>query len=370
LLYAGTEQGMYISFDDGEHWKPLQLNLPIVPITDLAVKNNDLIVATQGRSFWVLDDLTPLHQFQPAQANKALHAYTPRPAFRVGGGGPDMPSKTAGQNPPNGVVLYYRLKEAPKKESPVSLDILDRDGQVVRRFSTHPPTKGKAKPEEIKAAAGLNRFVWDLRYTPPENFPGMVLWGGLTAPRAVPGAYRARLRVGDVDQEVAVRVVADPRSTASLTAMQEQFDFVAEVGAKLTEVHRSIKKLRETRDQLQALVKLLDEKKQPEAVKSAKRIIDAMTAVEEALHQTKAKSSQDVLNYPVRLNNKLSSLASGVAFGDDRPTDQAVKLKHELFAATDSELSRLRQIFAEDLPRFNADLRRLEVPAVIVPDEE
>jgi photosystem II stability/assembly factor-like uncharacterized protein len=375
LLYAGTEQGMYVSFNDGESWQSLQLNLPVVPITDLAVKNNDLVVATQGRSFWVLDDLTPLHQCRPEDAQKPLHAYAPRPTYRLGGFATDSPPRTAGQNPPAGAVLLFHLKDAPTKEVPLTLDILDGHGNVVRSFSTHPPAKGKGEkgkdqPEELKAAAGMNRFVWDLRYPRPEDFPGMVLWGGLTAPRAVPGTYQARFRRGGSEQVVPVLVLADPRTTASAADMQEQFDFVSEVGAKLTEVHRSLKKVRDVRDQLQTLTKRLDEKKQDGAIKAAKQIIDAMTGAEEALYQTKAKSSQDVLNFPIRLNNKLSSLAGSVAVGDNRPTDQAVKLKQELFAAVDSELSKLRQVFTEDLPRFNDTLRRLEVPPVIVPGGE
>jgi photosystem II stability/assembly factor-like uncharacterized protein len=388
LLYAGTEQGMYISFDDGEHWQPFQLNLPIVPITDLTIKNQDLVVATQGRSFWVLDDLTPLHQLRPEQAQKPLHVYTPRPAYRLPGFGTDFAPKNAGQNPPSGAVIYFHLKEAPSKEKPVSLEILDKDGTVIRRAAAQAPAaaeakddakgpkgkkgqsvpSGRDKPEELKATAGLNRVVWDLRYQGPEDFPGMVLWGGLTAARAVPGTYRARFRVGDSEQIVAFELLADPRSTATLADMQGQFHFVAEVGVKLTEVSRSIKKLRDMRDQLQTLMKRLDEKKHAEAIKSARQIIKTMTAAEEALHQTKAKASQDVLNYPVRLDNKLSSLAGNAAVGDHRPTDQAVKIKDELFAAVDAELSRLRQVFTEELPRFNALLRQLEVPPVIVGD--
>jgi len=152
--------------------------------------------------------------------------------------------------------------------------------------------------------------------------------------------------------------------------MQEQFNFVSEVGAKLTEAHRAIKRLRDVREQVQALVKRLDPKKHAEAVKSARQLIDKMTAAEEALYQTKSKAPQDVLNFPIRLNNKLASLASNVASGDHRPTDQSVKLKDELFAAVDAELSRLRQVFTEEVPRFNDTLRRLEVPPVILNVDE
>src|SRR5205085_51895 len=160
---------------------------------------------------------------------------------------------------------------------------------------------GKDEPEALKATAGMNRFTWDLRYPRPDDFSGMVIWGGLTAARAVPGTYHARFRAAGAEQTVAIQVMADPRSTASITDMQQQFDFVSEVGAKLTEVHRAIKNLRDAREQLQALVKRLDEKKHAAAVQSARGIIDTMTAVEEALYQTKVKAPQDVLNYPIRL---------------------------------------------------------------------
>jgi photosystem II stability/assembly factor-like uncharacterized protein len=392
LLYAGTEQGMYISFDDGGHWQSFQLNLPIVPITDLAIKNHDLIVATQGRSFWVLDDLTALHKYYHKHALDHIHPYEPRRTYRLGGGSTETAPKTAGQNPPSGAVVYFWLINAPTKVAPATVEILDKDRKVIRRFTLHDaaeevkkPAKGgatqkagseasgktaTAKPEEQKATAGLNRFVWDLRYGRPEEFPGMVLWGGLTAPRAVPGRYLARFRAGGDERTVTINVLPDPRSTATIEDMQEQFNFVSEVGAKLTEAHRAIKRLRDVREQVQALVKRLDPKKHAEAVKSARQLIDKMTAAEEALYQTKSKAPQDVLNYPIRLNNKLASLASNVAAGDDRPTDQAVKLKDELFAAVDAELSRLRQVFTEEVPRFNDTLRRLEVPPVILNVDE
>jgi photosystem II stability/assembly factor-like uncharacterized protein len=366
LLYAGTEQGMYISFDDGDSWQSFQLNLPLVPITDLAIKNDDLIVATQGRSFWVLDDLTMLHQLKPGQANKPLHVYTPRLAYRLPGGHTDTPPKTEGQNPPAGAVILFHLKEEPSEKTPLTLDLLDKDGKVIRRFSTHP--KGKDKPEELKATAGMNRFVWDLRYPKAEGFPGMVLWGGLPAPKAVPGTYQARFQFNGKEQLVPVVVLADPRSTATLDEMQQQFEFVLAVRDKLTEIHRSIKTVREVRDQLNTLLKRLDDdKKYKAAIKAAQHILDTMTAAEEALYQTKAKAVQDVLNFPIRINNKLSQLANNVAAGDHRPTDQAVAVKQELFTAADAELAKLQTAFKKDLPQLNHTLHQLDVPAVMVP---
>src|SRR5262249_8585216 len=150
----------------------------------------------QGRSFWVLDDLTVLHQLKVDQAATPLHVYTPKTAIRMGGGHTDTPPRMAGQNPPNGAVIRFHLKDAPAEGTPLNLDILDPAGKVVRRFSTHPKGKdGKEKPEQLNAAAGLNQFVWDLRYPRAEGFPGMVLWGGLPAPKAVPGTYQARFQL-------------------------------------------------------------------------------------------------------------------------------------------------------------------------------
>src|SRR5262249_11378468 len=239
LLYAGTEQGMYVSFDDGQSWQSLQLNLPIVPITDLALKNDDLIVATQDLSFWGRDDLTVLHQYTPEHAQQPVQLYTPRPAYRLGGGSTDSQPKNAGQNPPNGAVVYFHLKEAPTSKAPLTLALLDAQGNAIRKFSTQP----KGKEEKLSATAGMNRFVWDLRYPKAEDFPGMVLWGGMPVPRAVPDTYQVEVQVGDQKLTVPLKVLPDPRTTATTADMQEQFGFVVEVRDKLTEVHRAIRKV-------------------------------------------------------------------------------------------------------------------------------
>jgi hypothetical protein len=212
----------------------------------------------------------------------------------------------------------------------------------------------------------MNRFTWDLRYPRAEDFPGLVLWGGLPAPRAVPGVYHARLQVGAKEQVVPFKVLPDPRASATVPDMQEQFEFLVEVRDKLTAMHRGIKKLRDARDQLKIIVKKLDEKKHADAIKSANSMIGKMTAVEEALHQTKAQSGQDVLNFPIRLNNKLASLAGNVASGDNRPTDQALAVKKELFAAADVQLGKLNEIWHKEVPQFNQMLDKLQVPALSV----
>ncbi len=380
LLYAGTEDGVYISFDDGGHWQRFQLNLPIVPITDLAIKNNDLIVATQGRSFWVLDDLTPLHQLRPELAKELvaqpLHLFKPLAAHRLPGGSTDTPSKTEGQNPPSGVVIHYYLKEAPAKDAKVTLEILDADGTLVRRITTSSPEPA-AKPErgggrrgdpaadKLEAKQGMNRFVWDLRHPGAESFPGMVIWGGLQGPRAVPGRYQARLTVGDKIQTVAFDVLADPRSSATTEDFQAQLRFLIAVRDKLTEAHRAIKQLRDVREQVNTVSeRLKDREETRDVIDFGKGVAKKLTAIEEVLYQTKSKSPQDVLNYPIRLNNKLASLSGLVGLGDQRPTDQAVQVREELTAQVNAELQKLQRVLEEDLPRFNDLLAQKKVPAV------
>ena len=369
LLYAGTEQGMYISFDDGGHWQRFQLNLPIVPITDLAIKDDDLIVATQGRSFWVLDDLSTLHQMKREIADQPLHLFQPRPAYRLGGhgggGDDDEPrqARTEGQSAPSGVLLRFHVKQAPAKGTKSSLEILNANGTVVREFKSDGETPG----QKIQPKAGMNRFVWNLRYADAEGFPGLILWGSLTGPQAAPGAYRARLKVGDQTQTVPFEVKPDPRASATPSDYDAQLRFLLSVRDKLTETHRAIKTIRDLREQLTNLEKRVKDLPDAKEIQTAAKAIDKkMTEVEEALYQTKAKSSQDVLNFPIRLNNKLASLAGSVDIGDFRPTEQAEEVRKELSQQTDAELAKLGEVFSKDVQQFNQLLQRKKVPGVIM----
>ncbi len=366
LLYAGTELGMYVSFDDGGHWQKFQLNLPIVPITDLTIKDDDLVVATQGRSFWVLDNLTPLHQLRNEWADKPLHLFQPRFAYRLpgggfGGGDELPPSRTAGRNPPSGVMIDCRIKDIPEKKGDVRLEILDAQGAVIRTF--RPDAELPADKWEPKK--GMNRFVWDLRYPAAESFPGVVLWGGLPAPRAVPGKYQVRVKVGAHEETAPFEVKADPRTSATSADFEAQFRFLMAVRDKVTETHRAIKQIRDVRDQLTTLRKRLKGRTDYSDVTEAADALDKqITAIEEALYQTKARSSQDVLNFPIRLNNRLVSLAGVVSMGDNRPTDQAVRVKDDLTQQVDAELAKLHKVMGEDLPRFNELLAKKKVPGV------
>jgi hypothetical protein len=305
-----------------------------------------------------------------------LHLFGPRAAYRLPGFGRGGASRTEGQNPPAGVAFHYHLSDAPPKGTRLDLEVREAGGKLVRRFTSRgeqAPDRqpGAARPggrrpaARLEAKKGMNRFVWDMRYPAAESFPGMVLWGGLPAPLAVPGRYEAWLRLGDQSRRVAFEIKADPRSSATPEDYQAQFRFLIAARDKLTAAHRGVKQIREVRDQLQALGKRLKPRGDAADVRSAALALEKkLTAIEEALHQTKARSPQDVLNYPIRLNNRLASLAGVVGAGDYRPTDQAVEVGRELTRQIDGELARLRQVLDEDLAGFNELLARKKVPGV------
>ncbi|HEV7764650.1 MAG TPA: glycosyl hydrolase [Thermoanaerobaculia bacterium] len=388
LLYAGTERGMYVSFDDGASWQKLQLNLPIVPITDLAVRDDDLIAATQGRSFWSLDDLSPLQQM--ASASGRVHLFTPRAAWRTGGRTPEKPPQGVGKNPPQGIVVNYWIDPAVKEGTKVKLAFLNRDGSVIRELEgevktpavapVEPEKKADAVEEEKDAKAekekeknkladskhGLNRYAWDLRYPEAKKFEGLILWGGGTdGPRVVAGTYDVRLTVGDETRTATAELKQDPRSSASPADLQAQFDFLLTVNRKLTEIHEQIERVREVRKQLDDLRKKLgkDEKAKP-IVDAAKELDKKMTASEEALYQTKNRSGQDPLNFPIRLNDKLASLADSASAGDWAPTAQQRAVYDLLVKQIDAELVKLKTLWTMELPALNTLVKSSEVLAV------
>ncbi|MGB6152097.1 MAG: glycosyl hydrolase, partial [Pricia sp.] len=251
LLYAGTETGMYISFDDGTQWESFQLNLPIVPITDLTIKDNSLIVATQGRSLWMLDDLTVIHQTDTIDTSAENILYKPKDALRTKGGTSEKPSLTEGQNLPNGVVTHFFLKNLVEKDS-VKLTYLNRKGDTLSTFSNS--TKDKDKKLEIEK--GGNTHVWDTRGKGAEKLDGMILWwANLDGAKAVPGTYKVSLNVNGTDQSQTFKILPDPRAEASVEDMQKQFDFVSEVNATVDKAHQSIKKIRKINEKLDAFAK-------------------------------------------------------------------------------------------------------------------
>ncbi|MCR9016315.1 WD40/YVTN/BNR-like repeat-containing protein [Aquiflexum gelatinilyticum] len=339
ILYAGTETGMYISFNDGADWKPFQLNLPIVPITDLTIKDNNLIAATQGRSFWIIDDLTVLHQLSDEVGTKPFHLFKPQDSYRMDG--VKRESKTAGTNRPGGVLVYYNLKEEPKEE--VKIEFYDNNKNLLREFSS----KGIEK-DTLKYKTGSNEFNWNLRIPDAKSFEGMIMWGGpLRGPKIVPGDYTVKLIVDGKAEEQSFKVLADPRYESSQEDLLAQYEFLLGVRDKLTETHETIIIIRKYRDELNALVE-----KDPKKKKRIEPIVNAISDIEKELYQTQNRSGQDPLNFPIRLNNKLAHLNSVVGNGDYRPTAGAEEVKVEISGLIDIQLKKFREIESSQISKI------------------
>jgi photosystem II stability/assembly factor-like uncharacterized protein len=376
LLFAGTETGVYASIDGGARWQPLQLNLPVVPVTDLIVKDDDVAISTQGRSFWILDDIAPLRQWSAESASAESRLLEPSPAYRFfSGGGFGGGGGAVGRNPQSGAWIYFSLKSAPKDKEEVSLEFLDASGKSIRRISNiqqepDPPNPfaefGFQMPSrKFEPKAGLNRYVWNLRGPDASRFPGMILWGGdLNGPTVVPGSYQVKLTVGGESQTKSLEVRKDPRLATTQDDFQKQFDLLLKIRDKLTETHDAISRIREAREQMQGVSERA-KGNQPIA-DAAKAFGDKLTAVEEALYQTKNQSSQDPLNYPIRLNNKLAALAGVVSSAEAGPTRQSYVVYDDLVGKIDAELAKLKTVLDTDLPAFNALVKAQDVPAVVL----
>jgi photosystem II stability/assembly factor-like uncharacterized protein len=375
LLYAGTETGVFVSFDDGLNWQSLQLNLPVVPIHDLVFKRDDLVVATHGRSFWILDDLTPLHQITDAAARSEMFLFKPRDACRMMGW--DFPRPNVGQNPPNGSVIYYYFKEKPKEQ--VTLEFLDAKGNSIRKFMSRktdkeeleqvPPSRfQRGGPQYVPAEAGMNRFVWNMRYPDAERVPGAILWGGmLSGPVAVPDVYQVKLTVGEKMMAEGWQWKRDPRLSTTQEEYQEQFDFLIKIRDKITEVNQGINRLRDIKKEIDELSKKVKKhEKGKEIIAAAKVLKQKLSSVEDVLIQSKSKSRQDPLNYPIKLDNKIAALPWIVSSADARPTDQSYEVFKELSAKADEQLARLKDILKKDLPDFNKLVKKAEIPAIII----
>ena len=362
ILYAGTETGMYISFDDGANWQAYQMNLPIVPITDLAIKNDNLIAATQGRSVWMIDDLTVLHQLNDGMANADAHLFKPMDSYRMPGF-QSTRAVNAGTNHPGGVMVHYNLKDTSLLKD-VALSFYEADGDLIRTFST----KAKEKKDKLKVKKGGNQFVWNMAYPDAKKFDGMIMWAGsLNGPKAVPGDYKVTLTVNGKEQTQPFKILKDPRSEVSITDIQKQFDFIKGVGDKLTETHDAIIDIRKVRGQLNNYKKLIgDDEDKKEIGELADEINEKMKKVEEALYQTKNKSRQDPLNYPVRLNNKLGHLNSLIQRGDYPPTDQMNQVREEITKQIDTQLTTFEGIKNSDLPKFNQLVKEKAIDAIIL----
>ncbi|MCJ7582382.1 MAG: glycosyl hydrolase, partial [Candidatus Aminicenantes bacterium] len=374
LLYAGTETGLFVSFDDGANWQSLQLNLPVVPIHDLVVKEDDLIAATHGRSFWILDNLTPLHQISEEVEKMEAFLFKPRDTYRIGGGG--RSGQNVGQNPPSGSVVYFYLKENP--QGPVSLELLDEKEQTIQTFSSRDAAalspgqmadrSGGFGSRRLTVEAGMNRFVFDMRYPGAERVPGAILWGGnLNGPLAVPGKYQVKLTVEGKASIQTWEWKKDPRLETTQEDFQKQFDLLIKIRDKITQVNSSINLLREVRSQIENLsnkVETLEEGRS--IVESVVAMKKKLKEIEDILIQSQSKSGQDPLNYPILLDNKIAALAGIVASADARPTDQSYILFDELSALADVQIEKLESLLTKDISALNQKVIDAGIPAVMI----
>lgn len=363
LLYAGTETGMYISFDDGASWNPFQLNLPIVPITDLTIKDNNLIVATQGRSLWILDDLTVLHQLEEASKNSSAILYKPKDSYRTKGGAASTPSRTAGQNPPNGVVTHFYMKDLSEKDS-VSLTYTSMAGDTLANYSTF----AKEKNKKLAVKKGGNTHVWDTRGKGAERLDGMILWwANLEGAKAVPGSYKVHLNTGDQTLAQDFKIIPDPRAEVSVADMQAQYDFISDVNGTVDRAHQSIKKIRNVNTQLDAFIKQYEgNEATADLVARAEKMKEGFGEIEKALYQTQNRSGQDPLNFPIRLTNKLAHLNSLVSLDDFPPTAQDVAVKTELSTEINKQLNAFDKMVDSEITSFNKAFNDLNLNYLFV----
>jgi photosystem II stability/assembly factor-like uncharacterized protein len=387
LLYAGTEFGIYVSFDDGGRWQPLQLNLPVTPVTDLAVHGKDLAVSTQGRGFWILDDLTPLHQLTKEVAQADAYLFKPRPTYRIEGG--ESPAKgymgedrlmgaaienfRQGENPPPGVTVFYNFKATPNQD--VKLEVLDAAGSLIRAFSS------KTKDDALRVEEGLNRFAWDLSYPAAEIIPGSRLDGYTGGPRALPGHYRVRLTVGAWSRTQDFDVLQDPRSKATAEDLRQQFSFLLSVRDAISKSHAAVRTIQSLRQQLDDLGKRLSVASPPtegntadgwrqflDEVRGSRHAIDAkLDALEDTLRQKRARVWQDTENFRPLLDDQMAFVADLTIAADTRPTDAAYQRFQDLEGELNRRLSELEAVTAQAIPRFNALIREAGVGAIIVP---
>ena len=379
VLYAGTERGVFVSFDDGAHWRSLQLNLPIAPIHDLVVKNDDLVLAAHGRSFWILDDLSPLRQFADSVAAEDMHLYQPATAYRVHAGEPPARLTFSGKNPPNGAVIYYYFKKAPKPEETV-IEILDAAGSVIRSYSSNkyepldePQDPDDKKPEkQIKPEDGLNRFVWDLHYEWARRVPGYYLWeynDGARGPLALPGKYQVRLSVAGKTQTAPFEVKLDPRVNTSQADLEKQFKLEMDVREQLNRVYDAVNQIQDVRDQLKGLKKRVVGSSSKVLLDAANGLDAKLVAVRDPLVNLTISASEDSLAYAPGIDGRLAFLSMSVAgFSDSAPTESQYQELDKLTKNTNELLARWEQVRSSDIATFQKFAAEQNVHSIYVPD--
>jgi photosystem II stability/assembly factor-like uncharacterized protein len=370
LLYAGTETGVFVSYDAGASWQSLQLNLPVSPIHDLVLKNNDLLVATHGRSFWILDDISPLRQLAGHSPEGEMLLLNPALTYRVHFPDQFERHRPVGENPPNGAIVTYFFRSAPKGE--VTLEILDDKGALIRRYSSIEKKQSETPPEwpdlqppqeAIPVGPGFNRFTWDLRYAGPHKLPGEVLAEFRSrGPMAPPGNYQVKLSADGKSLTVPLELKMDPRVSVSAADMAKEFELELKIRDTLSSIHETIQEIREARVQLRGLGTRLQDPRFKSVFEAAESLDKKMTPIEEQLLQVNAKSSEANLNYPNMPDEQLHYLVFSVEV-DDAPTQQQYAVFEALSQQTAPLIAKWKEIRSSDLVTLN-NLIQQNVPAI------
>jgi photosystem II stability/assembly factor-like uncharacterized protein len=374
LIYVATEAGPFVSFDNGEHWQRLQLNLPNTPIHDLEIHGDDLIAATHGRSFWILDNVTPLRQVAAQMANDPVVFYKPQVALRLHYPEDVDRRRPVGDNPPPGAMIDYFLKTKPEGE--ITLDVYDSAGKLVRHLSNKekkeegeqpPEWPDQEKPAEILPdAAGMNRFPWDLRWDNPVKIPGAFYSGlGPRGPRVLPGQYQLKLTVGGKTYTQPLEVRVDPRVKTPPADLEKQFALSMQVRENIQQLHEAVNQMRNLRTQLETVRKWAGQSGHAKPLdEAAERLEKSMGPVEGTLMQVKMKSSEGNLKFPNMLNEQFDTFSRSIEGDDSAPTAQQVAVYEGLRKRLDEQLAKWKQIAATEVPAINDLMKREGVPAL------
>jgi hypothetical protein len=332
LLFAGTETGVFYSLNDGGQWHALQINLPVVPITDLAIKDGDLVAATQGRAFWVLDDITPLHGVTDTVMKSTAHLFPPRDAVRARRAGFGRGGGAVGQNPPAGAIVTYSLGAAQE----VTLEFLDARGTVIKSVSSADRNGPAGMP-------GMHRYAWDMRYADARGIEGgtFLAGGNLRGPVAVPGGYQVRMKTGGQVFTQPLRIVADTRNNANTDDLQEQFDLLIAIRDKVSAIHDAVNEIRRMRADLA---------KRPDRAATTRLDTALDTLLKELVEVRFTGFDDQMLVFDLKLNNRMAALQGYVAQGDYAPTEQQYSVFKELAGAVDSALARFATLKSQMPP--------------------
>ncbi|HYV90659.1 MAG TPA: hypothetical protein VE978_02710 [Chitinophagales bacterium] len=382
LLYAGTETGVYVSFDDGEHWQSLQLNLPVSPVHDIAIqkRDKDMVIATHGRSFWILDDLTPLYQLNDQIRNSSSFLFKPRDAYKMQGGSFSSPDMQTGENAPNGVLVHYYLKNKPKKELKLQFStakgdtiityssVKDKKGEPIKISKDFYEDKKMKRPGILPVDSGMNTFVWDMRYPDATQVDGTnIMWAGsVVGPTAIPGNYAVKMFIGDsLIAQQTFAIVKDPRLTTTDADYAAQMDLLIKINKKLSETHKAINDINKAIGQINSYLGNVSDTAQASSLrKFIQPTIDSLNGIAEKLYNPKAKAIQDVLAHPIMLNDKLAGVGSVVGSADGKPTKSSYDAFNDLSSRINAQLAKLKKIMDEKIPEFNRMVEEKKIPAV------